>query len=410
MPELPEVEAQRLMLEAHAVGNRVVTVVVTEQGGGPRDGSFDDKVFAEGVSPRDISATVEGAFILSVRRRGKQLWLELGAAPSGPPSASLLVHLGMTGSLLVRGVEAPRYKSFSIDAELWPPRFTKLEMMLSSGATIAYTDPRRFGRILLRGADATASPPISALAKDPLTEPPLESEFRQILLRLNSPIKAALLDQSRVVCGVGNWVADEVLFQARVLPSAPCRSLSDKQLDALHAAVLRVCSEACACQADSSRFPTHWLFHHRWQNLTSGSMASPLGRIHFDTVGGRTTAFLPTLQLKGEREVGADRPAKPVARSKKRPAASVPAAAANSSGEGGTSDGAAGAGGKKRRSSAKQGSEEAAGGVGLAKSSVVPTTAKRRGRGKMPAVVDLAATDAVSAAAPIRKPRSKRAA
>jgi formamidopyrimidine-DNA glycosylase len=194
MPELHEVEAQRLMLEAHAVGHRVAAVVLTEQGGGPRDGSFEDKVIAEGVSLADFSATVEGAFILSARRRGKQLWLELGSAPTGPPSASLLVHLGMTGSLLVRGVAAPRYKSFSIDDAAWPPRFTKLEMTLSSGATIAYTDPRRFGRILLRGADATASPPLSALAKDPIIGPPIESEFREVLLRLSSPIKAALLD------------------------------------------------------------------------------------------------------------------------------------------------------------------------------------------------------------------------
>jgi len=195
-------------------------------------------------------------------------------------------------------------------------------------------------------------------------------------------------------------VADEVLFQARVLPSAPCSSLSDKQLDAVHAAVLRVCSEACACQADSSRFPTHWLFHHRWQKLTSGSMASPIGRIHFDTVAGRTTAFLPTLQLKGDREAGKATPAQPAsaARGKKRPVACSGASAAISSvaGEGDTSgaaragaDPGADSGGKKRRALAKPVAkvDAAAAGFASAESGTAPRTSQEeggRGRGLAP--------------------------
>ena len=92
--------------------------------------------------------------------------------------------------------------------------------------------------------------------------------------------------------------------------------------------MLRICAEACSCNADSASFPEHWLFHHRWQNLTKGSVGSPLGQIHFDTVGGRTTAFLPTVQRKGERD--GPPPPKP----KKEPAAKtkgkgkVPAAGA----------------------------------------------------------------------------------
>jgi formamidopyrimidine-DNA glycosylase len=105
MPELPEVEAQRRMLEAHVVGQRIDAVVLTEQGGGPRSGTFDDKVFGEGVQPGEFATAVQGAYVLAARRRGKQLWMELSREASGPPTACLLVHLGMTGSLLVRGVE-----------------------------------------------------------------------------------------------------------------------------------------------------------------------------------------------------------------------------------------------------------------------------------------------------------------
>ena len=134
------------------------------------------------------------------------------------------------------------------------------------------------------------------------------------------------LDQSKVFCGVGNWVADEVLYQAAVLPSAPCNELSDEQTAAVHAQVLAVCKTACAANADSDRFPRGWMFHQRWQGQTSGSMDSPLGRIHFDTVGGRTTAFVPAKQKKAQgasnnaplvETAAAAKPAKPKKRKAK---------------------------------------------------------------------------------------------
>ena len=84
-----------------------------------------------------------------------------------------------------------------------------------------------------------------------------------------------------------------------MLPSSPANSLDGAQCRAVYDAMLRVCREACACNADSAQFPPTWLFHHRWANQTSGSISSPLGRIHFDTVGGRTTAYLPSKQRAG---------------------------------------------------------------------------------------------------------------
>merc|ERR1719181_1360637 len=124
--------------------------------------------------------------------------------------------------------------------------------------------------------------------------------FTDTLGRLSAPIKSVLLDQNKLVCGVGNWIADECLFQACLSPSTPSNSLSEAQVAALRDALLAVCRMACDCNADSDRFPSTWLFHHRWAGMTTGSINSPIGRIHFDTVGGRTTAFLPSKQLKGE--------------------------------------------------------------------------------------------------------------
>ena len=79
-----------------------------------------------------------------------------------------------------------------------------------------------------------------------------------------------------------------------------------------------MCKTACDANADSEQFPATWLFHHRWAKQTTGSIASPIGRIHFDTIGGRTTAFLPDVQKK----MGGTPAAKP---SKKPAAAAKPA-------------------------------------------------------------------------------------
>uniref|UniRef100_A0A7S0NUS3 Formamidopyrimidine-DNA glycosylase catalytic domain-containing protein n=1 Tax=Calcidiscus leptoporus TaxID=127549 RepID=A0A7S0NUS3_9EUKA len=301
MPELPEVEAQRRTIEAATLGKQVTLLVATEQGGGPRDGEFDDKIVGEGVTPPELAAALQDKWVLAVKRRGKQLWVELSATRGGACCGCLLLHFGMTGAVVIKGRDAPLYKKFSIDMSSWPPRFTKLELVFGD-TSLAYTDPRRFGRILLRGPSPSDVPPLSELAADPLTDPLPLANFAAALRRKSAPIKAALLDQGFAFCGVGNWVADEVLYQAGVLPSAPCNRLSDAQIERTHAQVLAVCNVACAAGADASAFPPGWLFHHRWQNQTSGSMDSPLGRIHFDTVGGRTTAFVPAKQKAAEGE------------------------------------------------------------------------------------------------------------
>ena len=154
MPELPEVEAQRRTIEAATVGKRIATLIALEQGGGPRDGQFDDSVIAEGVTADVLAVSLQDRWVLGVRRRGKQLWVELAETKGGARCACLLLHFGMTGAVIVEGVAAPVYKNFSVDESAWPPRFTKLELVLCDGEPnapsirLAYTDPRRFGRIL----------------------------------------------------------------------------------------------------------------------------------------------------------------------------------------------------------------------------------------------------------------------
>jgi len=279
MPELPEVERARCLAEEHLVGKQVAQLQWQE----------DDKVLDwEGGLER--IRQLEGQRVVASKRKGKHMWLEFDVSEC----PCLAFHFGMTGSLEVRGKGAMMYKSFKTDADNWPPRFWKLIVTTDDGTEMAFTDSRRFGRIRLLN-DPLACNPIGALGFDPLLDMMALEPFCDHLRSKGAPIKAALLDQS-FVAGVGNWVADEVLYQARVHPEVRSSKLSDTQLGRIHSALGNVIHTACACNADASRFPPSWLFHYRWTGKRSSSID---GRaISFVTVGGRTSAFVPSLQLK----------------------------------------------------------------------------------------------------------------
>ena len=300
MPELPECEAQRRMLERCAVGRVITSLCATEQGTGARAGDFDDKIFDEGADAAAVEEALVGRRVAAARRRGKQIWLAFD------DGSALLLHLGMTGSCVVLGEATPSYKAFQVD-QAWPPKYCKLEVVLDDGGKIAYADPRRFGRLRLRKAGAVeASPPISALARDALSPPPVAAMAAALAAR-KAPIKAVLLDQGALVAGVGNWVADDVLRAAGLHPATRADALDGAQVAALRGALVSVCGAAVDANADASKFPADWLFHFRWGKQTTGSVATPFGRVHFDTIAGRTTAFLPAVQ---RRTAAAAAPAK----------------------------------------------------------------------------------------------------
>ncbi|CAM9976792.1 unnamed protein product [Laminaria digitata] len=207
----------------------------------------------------------------------------------------------MTGAFTVKGEKRHKFVKFKV-AEDWPPKFTKLELQMSNGACLALTDPRRLSRVRLR-VEPETSPPISLLGPDPITHPIPLDVFAAALLKPTAPIKAVLLAQDRVVSGVGNWIADEVCFQACVHPGSACNTLAPEQVAALHAKLMSVCGKACAARADYSVFPEDWLFHHRWGKgkvSPDGAPRVSSGHpIHFDVVGGRTTAIVLAVQRKG---------------------------------------------------------------------------------------------------------------
>ena len=196
MPELPEVETIRRHLAPHVEGRTLERLEIHD----PR--------WSLPLAPAELSAAVEGREVERLGRRGKYLVWELS------DDAYLLLHLRMTGTLLLRPAERPAH--------------TRVTFSLGDGELL-FVDPRRFGTgELALGADA-----LDAFFATRLGVEPFEPEFtgahlHSLARRCRAPVKAMLLDQKRIA-GVGNIYADEALFRARVHPRRPAGRLSREQ-------------------------------------------------------------------------------------------------------------------------------------------------------------------------------------
>jgi formamidopyrimidine-DNA glycosylase len=229
MPELPEVETARRLIADRALHRRI------------EDVDDSDSYVSRPHSPGELRSALMGRSLTAAHRRGKTIWLETSGTggPDAPAGPELGIHLGMTGRLVVtssdgtvaEGGDPPRYYARPPKAE-WG-RFT---LTFADGGSLVLLDPRRLGRVRL-------NPDIGALGPDAMQVTP--AEFRAIITRGTIAVKARLLDQSKIA-GVGNLLADEILWQARVSPLARVDSLSPAQVKRLYRALKSVLESAVA--------------------------------------------------------------------------------------------------------------------------------------------------------------------
>lgn len=277
MPELPEVERGRCIAEGVALGRRIARVVCAR-----------DPIVFEGVPAARWRRALLGRRIRAVHRHGKHLLFALDRRPWP------LFHFGMTGAFRVPGERAlPLASSGRRVDETWPPRFTRIRLQFDDGGELAMTNARRLGRIRLRD-DPWNEPPLSRLGFDPLHGLPTARAMARRIAGRRVTLKGLLLDQS-FAAGVGNWMADEILYQARLDPRRPASSLDAGEVQRLRAKLGHVTRRAVAVGAEKERFPRAWLFHHRWGRQQAARTAHG-ERIEFLTVAGRTTAWVPAVQ------------------------------------------------------------------------------------------------------------------
>ncbi|KAJ7524395.1 hypothetical protein O6H91_17G003400 [Diphasiastrum complanatum] len=276
MPELPEVEAARRAVEEHCSGRLIVRASIAE----------DPKVI-EGVEPFSMQQTLVGKRIVAAHRKGKQLWLELDEKPW------LCFQFGMAGAVHIKGIQVTKYVRSAVkEDEEWPSKFSKVFLELDNGLEMSFTDKRRFARVRLLD-DPAASPPVSELGPDAFLELPREDHFYNIFTKKKMAIKALLLDQS-IISGIGNWIADEVLYQARIHPEQSASSLSVEDCKRLLASISEVLLTAIEAGADALKYPKNWIYHAREKK--TGEAYIDGKKIEYITVGGRTSAYVPDLQ------------------------------------------------------------------------------------------------------------------
>jgi formamidopyrimidine-DNA glycosylase len=210
MPELPEVETVANGVHARVHGRTIVAVWTS---GKPQTFKSPETEIAE---------TLTGTRVESVRRVGKTIVMSLSRGPE-EMSAEFLIHLGMTGRLLVSKAEVPL------------PPHTHAVLTLDDSREVRFVDPRRFGRLSVR-TDAYAGP-----GTEPLTIP--LPDFIALFRNRRTPIKAALLNQS-LLHGVGNIYADESLFRAGIRPRRHAGRLTRAELGRLRTALDEVLRHA----------------------------------------------------------------------------------------------------------------------------------------------------------------------
>jgi formamidopyrimidine-DNA glycosylase len=249
MPELPEAERARQTLEG-VLGRRIAAV------------DDRDVYVSRPHAPGEIAAALVGETFASAHRRGKFLWLETEAGPT------LGLHLGMAGRIAVDETpENPRWDRFAVEFE--------------DGTRFALRDKRRLGRALLNPDFSHVGPDAADVGRD---------EFHRLIGAGHTAVKARLLNQ-HAISGVGNLLADQILWQARIAPGRDTGSLKSNELDRLRRELRAALRSAIRLGgAHTGRFvaargPDGACPRDRHRPLSRG------------VIGGRTTYWCPVCQL-----------------------------------------------------------------------------------------------------------------
>ncbi len=280
MPELPEVEAVRRQLRRVMEGARIERVETR-------------RADLRSPFPRDFAARLEGQTVNALRRRAKYLLADLASGDT------LLMHLGMSGSFrVVRGrtdaVHGDFYfKRSRLDAH------DHVLFTLSSGATVVFNDPRRFGQMdVIRADELASNRALTSLGPEPLDRRFNATTLARALKSKKTTLKAALSDQ-RVVAGLGNIYVCEALHRARLSPKRRASTLAKANgeprpgAEALAEAIQDVLKEAIANKHRYRSNDRFRVYDHEGERCPRRGCSGIIKRI---VQAGRSTFFCPVCQ------------------------------------------------------------------------------------------------------------------
>jgi formamidopyrimidine-DNA glycosylase len=254
MPELPDVETFKRYFDATSLHQRIGHVDVR------------DAYILKGISARELARGLKGRRFESSRRHGKHLFVRADG------DLWLRLHFGMTGSL--------RYFKHEKQA----PKHTRVLFVFASAHSLAIEDQRKFGEI---GLIENVNEFLKKRALGPDALDISLPQFKEIFGKHRGAVKTILLNQ-KLIAGIGNIYADEILFRARLHPATQISSLSGKTVTKLFRATRDILKKAIEAKADADLMPKSWLLPHRGK----GGECPGCGRkLRSATIGGRTAWF-----------------------------------------------------------------------------------------------------------------------
>ena len=261
MPELPEVEISKRYLDATSLHQRIDDVDVR------------NTYILKETSARKLARGLRGRRFESSRRHGKHLFVRADG------ELWLRLHFGMTGSL----------QYFKNDKQA--PQYARVLFVFANNHRLAFDDQRQFGQIgLLKNVDEFLKE--HELGPDALTID--LREFKKILGKRRGAVKSVLLNQ-RIIAGIGNIYADEILFRVRMHPATETSRLGDKDLTKLFRASHYVLQKAIAAKANTSQMPRSWLLPRRGRGGKCPCCRRKLTSVR---IGARTAWFCPQCQKR----------------------------------------------------------------------------------------------------------------
>jgi formamidopyrimidine-DNA glycosylase len=241
MPELPEAERARQAIE-RALHREIVAV------------DDSDTYVCRPHAPGEIAAALTGRRLTAAHRRGKFMWVE---TDDGGPDLGL--HLGMAGRI-------------AVDEEPAPRSWDRFALEFADGGRLALRDKRRLGRAILNPRLDRLGPDAAEITRD---------DFRARVGRGEGPLKARIMDQA-VIAGVGNLLADEALWKAKLDPRRPAGGLDDEELDRLRRDIRAATRRAI----ERGGVHTGEIIAHRTRDGVCPRCGADMSR---GTIGGRTT-------------------------------------------------------------------------------------------------------------------------
>jgi formamidopyrimidine-DNA glycosylase len=286
MPELPEVEHFRQLLLPLISEFPLIIERLSTDKTPPR----------KFLSPEQINNLSGKCRVTDVLRKGKLLCMVLESSEKTITNHFLFLHMGMTGRISTPD-HSLALESLSATAEFPPPhthlKFRTLEV------EVCFSDPRKFGSVQLGSSLDEHKIGFGELAPDALTIE-MNHDVLEKLVGQSTGIKPLLLDQKRAMSGVGNWIADEVLYQSQMHPDQ--NYLTESQAQLLVGTLSKILKAAMSCLKGDERFPEDWLFHRRWSKGKQKTCKDAQGRlVTFVTSGGRTSAIVSSIQKKVAR-------------------------------------------------------------------------------------------------------------